>query len=442
MTPASRRRSMAAGTVLAVAVLGLPGSAVAQGESAPAGAPDANRSAHSAVQTTGKAPDAATHGKAKHHGKTGKHPGRHPRKHPGKKKGPGQILGSKPSSFQYTPGVPTPTKAWKITYRSTSANGRPNAVSGTVIVPDDGKTTPRPLITYAVGTVGLGDKCAPSAGFPGGTTAEAPLVNAALVRGYAVVVTDYEGLGTPGDHTYMVAKAQGSAVLDAARAAQRLPEAAKYGVAAKAPVGIMGYSQGGGASAKAAEMAAAYAPELKVKGTASGGVPADLTKVADSLEGGDSAGYLLMSAVGQNAANPALALDKYLNAEGRKLAAVVRSECVGTVLEAGRGKAIEDVTTSNPLERPDWQRAIGKQLIGTQRPSAPTFLYHGDADETIPYAVGQKLRADWCAKGNAVQWTSFAGQSHVGTAIQGNGPALEWLGRRFAGEPASGNCGI
>lgn len=432
MMSALRGRPVAAGAVLAVAVLGLPGSAAAQSPHAP--------------DTAGKAPGAAAHGKDEHPGQAGKqHAGKQPEKasgkKPGKKGGPGKILSSKPSSFQYTPGVPTPTKAWKITYRSTSANGRPNAVSGTVIVPDDGKATPRPLITYAVGTVGLGDKCAPSAGFPGGTTAEAPLVNAALVRGYAVVVTDYEGLGTPGDHTYMVAKAQGSAVLDAARAAQRHPEAAKYGVSAGAPVGIMGYSQGGGASAKAAEMAAGYAPELKVKGTASGGVPADLTKVAESLEGGDSAGYLLMSAVGQNAANPSLALDKYLNKEGRKLAKVVRNECVGTVLEAGRGKKIEDVTTSNPLDRPVWQRAVAKQLIGTKRPSAPTFVYHGDADETIPYAVGQQLRTDWCAKGASVEWKSFPGQSHVGTAIQGNGPALEWLGRRFAGEPMSGNCG-
>ncbi|MGW6267682.1 MULTISPECIES: lipase family protein [unclassified Streptomyces] len=441
MMPASRRRPVAASAVLAVAVLGLPGSAAAQSTSAPAAAPDATPAARSAPQQAGDAPGATGQSGDKRAGQAGKSKGKHPGKKPGKRTGPGKILSSAPSSFQYTPGVPTPTKAWKITYRSTSADGGRNAVSGTVIVPDDGRTGPRPLITYAVGTVGLGDKCAPSAGFPGGTTAEAPLVNAALVRGYAVVVTDYEGLGTPGDHTYMVAKAQGSAVLDAARAAQRLPEAAKYGVSAGAPVGIMGYSQGGGASAKAAEMAAAYAPELKVKGTASGGVPADLTKVAASLEGGDSAGYLLMSAIGQNAAQPSLALGKYLNKEGRKLAAVVRNECVGTVLEAGRGKQIEDVTTSNPLDRPNWKKAIAKQLIGTKRPSAPVFLYHGDADETIPYAVGQKLRADWCAKGNAVEWKSFPGQSHVGTAIQGNGPALEWLGRRFAGEPTSGNCG-
>ncbi|MGH4030419.1 lipase family protein [Actinomycetota bacterium Odt1-20B] len=428
MTSALRRRTVAAGAAVAVAVLALPGSAAAQSGHTPSDAPNAIPSTQSAGAATGT---------GKHH----KHKKRPGGKRPGKKTPPGEILSSEPSAFQYTPGVPTPTKAWKITYRSTSADGRPNAVSGTVIVPDDGKTTPRPLITYAVGTVGLGDKCAPSAGFPGGTTTEAPLVNAALVRGYAVVVTDYEGLGTPGDHTYMVAKAQGSAVLDAARAAQRHPEAAKYGVDKAAPVGIMGYSQGGGASAKAAEMAASYAPELKVKGTASGGVPADLAKVADSLEGSDSAGYLLMSAVGLNAADPALHLDKYLNDEGRKLAAVVRNECVGTALEAGRGKTIEDVTTSNPLERRDWQRAIAKQFIGSKRPSAPTFLYHGDADETIPYAVGQKLRADWCAKGHAVEWKSFPGQSHVGTAIQGNGPALEWLGQRFAGQPTSGNCG-
>ncbi|MDI3405158.1 lipase family protein [Streptomyces cavernicola] len=427
MTSALRRRPLATGAVLAVAVLGIPGAAAAQGT---AEAPDATPRS----TTTPTEAKAATKAEAQAAAKKAKSKGK-------KKAAPGEILTSEPSSFQYTPGVPTPTKAWKITYRSTSADGQANAVSGTVIVPDDGKTTPRPLITYAVGTVGIGDKCAPSAGFPGGTTAEAPLVNAALVRGYAVVVTDYEGLGTPGDHTYMVEAAQGSAVLDAARAAQRHSDAAKFGVSPEAPVGIMGYSQGGGASAKAAEMAATYAPELKVKGTASGGVPADLAKVAESLEGGDSAGYLLMSAVGQNAAKPSLNLDSYLNDEGRELTEVVRNECVGTVLEAGRGKAIEDVTTSNPLDRPEWQQAIGEQLIGTVRPSAPVFLYHGDADETIPYAVGQKLRADWCGQGHAVEWKTFPGQSHVGTAIQGNGPALEWLGQRFADQPTTGNCG-
>src|SRR5690606_36337652 len=126
---------------------------------------------------------------------------------------------------QVFPGVPVPVQAWKIEYNSTAADGKSNTVSGTVLVPEDDREGPRPLLTYAVGTVGIGDRCAPSAGFPKGETREAPLIEGALLRGWAVAVTDYEGLGTPGTHTYTVGRAAGTAVLDAARAAQRLPDA-------------------------------------------------------------------------------------------------------------------------------------------------------------------------------------------------------------------------
>jgi hypothetical protein len=83
---------------------------------------------------------------------------------------PGEIVSAEPSSFQVLPGVPTPTDAWKIQYASTDASGKPNTVSGTVLVPKDDREGPRPLITYAVGTVGIGDQCAPSANFPTGKT--------------------------------------------------------------------------------------------------------------------------------------------------------------------------------------------------------------------------------------------------------------------------------
>ncbi len=94
-----------------------------------------------------------------------------------------------------------------------------------------------------------------------------------LARGYSVAVTDYEGLGTPGSHTYMARASQAHAVLDVVRAAQRLgnPE-----LVAGGPVALAGYSQGGGASAAAVELAAQYAPELNLKGAYAGAVPADL----------------------------------------------------------------------------------------------------------------------------------------------------------------------
>ncbi|WP_411128753.1 lipase family protein [Streptomyces sp. x-19] len=353
---------------------------------------------------------------------------------------PGDVVTSTPTAFHPLPGQPTRTRSWHLTYRSTSAKGTPNTVSGTVIVPDDGRTGPRPLVTYAVGTVGLADSCAPSAGFPTGTTMEANLIQQLTARGWAVAVTDYEGLGTPGEHTYTVGRAEGQAVLDAARAAERLPEAAAAGVTADSPVGIMGYSQGGQASSWAAELHRSYAPELRVKGTATGGVPADLREVAAANDGGIGAGLILMAAIGQNAAFPELHLDTYLNDRGRRAVAFLRDHCVAIDVAAELFRKVSDVTVTNPLERPDWQARLRESTLGTRTPDAPVYLYHGTADELIPYAVGARLRAEWCARGARVRWTSIPLGEHVLGAIVGAAPAADWLADRFAGRPAPDNC--
>lgn len=355
--------------------------------------------------------------------------------------GPGDVVSAQPSAFRVAPGLPTATSAWKIHYRSTDAQGQPNVVSGTVIVPKDGRTSTRPLVTYAVGTVGLADKCAPSATFPKGTTTEAALINGALLRGWAVAVTDYEGLGTPGEHTYTVGRAEGTAVLDAARAAQRLPQARQAGVTTASPVGIMGYSQGGQASSWAAELAPTYAPELHVKGTATGGVPADLPKVAAYNDGDEDAALVLMSAIGHDAAYPRLHLEKYLNDEGAALADTLREGCVAEETQAGAGKSIDELTVTDPMDEPDWQQALAADRLGTRAPADPVYLYHGTADQIIPYDVGKQLRADWCGLDATVQWQPFPLTDHVTTAVLGSTPAMNWLAARFAGLPTDGNCG-
>ncbi|MFI9099970.1 lipase family protein [Streptomyces fildesensis] len=349
---------------------------------------------------------------------------------------PGDIVSAQPSRFMPNPLVLTSTRAWKILYRSTTATGAPNVVSGTVLVPNDGRTGQRPLVTYAVGTVGLADSCAPSRGFPTGTTAEGSLIWQALLRGWAVAVTDYEGLGTPGTHTYTVGRAEGQAVLDAARAAERLPGT---GLNADTPVGIMGYSQGGQASSWAAEIHDSYAPDLNVRGTATGGVPADLLKVADFNNGGVGAGLILAAAVGHDAAYPALDLAKYLNDKGRSVVNIVKTQCVAIDAIAGLFQRIDQVTVSNPLYQADWQSALRADALGTHAPDAPVYLYHGVIDELIPYTVGQQLRADWCAKGVDVQWQSMP-LGHITGAIAGSPFAMAWLADRFAGHPTAGNC--
>lgn len=351
--------------------------------------------------------------------------------------GPGDVVTSAPTSFHPLPGQPTGTRAWHVTYRSTTAKGAPNVVSGTVIVPQDGRKGPRPLVTYAVGTIGLADHCAPSAGFPYGTTVEANLIQQLTLRGWAVAVTDYEGLGTPGDHTYTVGRAEGHAVLDAARAALRLPEA---GLAEGSPVGIMGYSQGGQAAGWAAELHASYAPELNLKGTAAGGVPADLVEVAEYNDGGIGGGLVLMGAIGQDAAFPELNLGSYLNDKGRRHVGFLKNHCVAADAVAGLFKRISDVTVRNPLHEKDWQRALHSSDLGTRAPDRPVYLYHGTLDELIPYAGAQRLRSGWCTKRAAVQWKSLPLAGHVGGVIAESVPAANWLADRFAGRSAAGNC--
>ncbi|MFJ6937241.1 lipase family protein [Streptomyces sp. NPDC101132] len=350
---------------------------------------------------------------------------------------PGDLVGVAPSAFHPLPGQWTDTKAWKIHYRSTTADGAPNVVSGTVIVPQDGRTGPRPLITYAVGTVGMGDSCAPSNNLPHGTAMEANLIQQLTLRGWAVAVTDYEGLGTPGVHTYTVGPSAGHAMLDAARAAQKLTAA---GLSADGPVGIMGYSQGGQAASWAAELHGSYAPELKVKGTATGGVPADLLKVADFNNGSYGSGLIFMAAAGQDAAFPELRLDAYLNPAGRALVGFFKENCVAVDSVAGSFKRISDLTTSNPLQQPDWQARLNQSKLGRTAPAAPVYQYHALGDELIPYSVGRQLRADWCAKGANVHWETIWVGEHVSGVITEAVEAGDWLADRFAGRTASANC--
>src|SRR6185437_8751422 len=86
-----------------------------------------------------------------------------------------------------------------VLYRSTSFDGKPIAVSGTVAIPK-GNPPPGgwPVVSWAHGTTGIADECAPTrlAGDRSANYVRTEL-DTWLSKGYAVVRTDYEGLGTP-----------------------------------------------------------------------------------------------------------------------------------------------------------------------------------------------------------------------------------------------------
>jgi hypothetical protein len=360
---------------------------------------------------------------------------------------PGAIVRSRPSVFtldatNYTP-VPGVTST-QILYESTDARGLPKEVTGTVLVPSTPWTGPgaRPLVSYGVGTRGIGDDCAPSYTLANGYDYEGGLIDNILARGIAVVVSDYQGLGTPGEHTYMVGRAQGHAVLDAARAALRLPGT---GFTRTTPIGVMGYSQGGASAGWAAELAPTYAPELNLKGVTAGGVPADLNAVVRSLDGGPFFSFALLAAVGYDAAYPDLHLSSYLNATGTALLHQAQSMCLVSVdgfftLLGTAFHSIPDYTTTNPLDTPAWQERLRENKLGSGRPTVPVLQYQALVDEIVPFGQASDLRSAWCAKGVNVTWQVMPLAEHALGLVEGAGPALDYMTDRFDNKPVTGNC--
>lgn len=360
---------------------------------------------------------------------------------------PGTIVRSRAAKFTLdpffkfaTPGI----RSTQVIYSSETGQGQPINMSGTVLVPTarwrgQGQ---RPLVTYGVGTRGVGDACAPSYTMSQGTDYEGLFIYAALQRGWAVAVSDMRGLGTPGQHTYEVGRDQGKALLDMARAAERLPGS---GLDGASPVGIMGYSQGGTSAGWATELAPSYAPELNLKGTSAGGVPADLLAVAKGLDGGPFVAFAFLASLGYDAAYPELDLQSYLNAQGRDLMAKSQNVClvsvdgIGTFLGTAF-KKIDDYVTTNPLNTPQWQARLNENKLGSVKPTVPVFQYHGQIDEIIPFSQAETLRNTWCAMGANLTWKTYPLAEHLLGMIVGSGPAMDFMSDRFAGKPVSGNC--
>jgi len=359
----------------------------------------------------------------------------------------GDVIRHEASTFYVDPVhlVKADAGVQRIMYRSTDTHGRAIAVTGTVLTPSSpwhgfGE---RPIIGYAVGTQGVGDDCAPSKAMAAGFEYEGPFIAGLLARGYGIVVTDYEGLGTPGDHTYVNRLAQAHAVLDSIRAAQRLPEA---GLPEDGPVAIAGYSQGGGASAAAAELQPTYAPELDLRGAYAGAVPANLADVALNLDGHYAFGFLAFAMVSMNYAYPELNIPALLNDNGKQVFEQVRSECT---IEAIAAHAFTHSSTLTNDGRPvtaflaeePYASRVAEQNIGTLRPSVPILIVHSALDDIVPYAQDRNMARGWCAKGVSVQFSTSLVPTHALTALRAFPEAFAWLEGRFAGLPAFGNCG-
>ena len=339
----------------------------------------------------------------------------------------GEVLASESIRPYLLPGLRLRAEAWRILYRSSDLNGRPTTVSGTVLVPTSGPVNG--LVAYAIGTHGLANYSAPSRLISRGLEFEATFIAQQLAHGHAVTITDYQGLGTPGDHPYVIGKTLGRNVLDSLRAALALdPAALDPGL----PLGIMGYSEGGNASAWAAELHPAYAPELRVVGCASGSIPADLETAGDHIDGTLYAFFGGYGALGLNAAYPELNLPKYLTPRGeRHLYRLRRSSVLTAALRGPHFLGFDVMTTENPLQIPEWQERMRENKLGRGAPTAPVYLYTSQRDPLVMPAQTKDLARRWRARGADVHLQEVPALEHVTGLLLGGYGASRWLADRL-----------
>jgi len=332
--------------------------------------------------------------------------------------------------------------AYRVLYRSTGYDGRPTGVSGVVVVPDG--TPPaggRRVLAYTHGTIGVESNCAPSLV----KGSEQPLFYeggaALLAAGYVIAASDYQGLGTPGPHPYLVGDSEGMNELDAVRAARNLPQAH-----ASADFAVWGHSQGGHAALFTGQLASTYAPELHLEGVAAGApVPnlIDLFKVNIKTK----VGKILIAMALQSWARVYhdASLDQIVTRAARPAVARIARHCLYNqkqILASVPSALLLGLTfLHTPIwEAEPWKTIAEQNTPGATRIGAPLLIVQGDADHIVDPSVTKRFVEQLCAEGDTVDLRLYPGVAHLETGHDAAPDVATWIGDRFAGKPAPSTC--
>lgn len=359
---------------------------------------------------------------------------------------PGTVLKHEPSTFFLDPlkVARVSARVQRLMYVSTGPHAEATAVTGTLMTPTSEWAGPgsRPLVSYALGTVGMADRCAPSRQMAAGTLLEGAAIQTLLLRGYAVVVTDYQGLGTPGTHTYLDGAVLGRNVLDAARAAMQTPVDP---VPSDARLLVAGYSEGGTAAAGALEQQPGYAPDIGLIGGYVGAPAVSLPSLGKYIDGGPWTGFLVDAMAGLVDNYPELHLGALLNEAGKRALAKAQAACVvdGSIAFGLRRTSAFTKSAESfveVMERPDVARVVRAMSLGNHKPGAPVFTTHSFLDDIVPIDPHRATASSWCRLGGRVHFRTLQAPGHIPALVQSAAAGFAFLARRIDGDDMASNC--
>jgi alpha-beta hydrolase superfamily lysophospholipase len=325
--------------------------------------------------------------------------------------------------------LPEGVRSVRILYHSRSASGQDVAVSGVVLYPD--AIPPAggwPVLAWAHRLNGVARECAPSLAR---NLQHGPFLAMYVSQGYAVVATDYAGLGTSSRSAFSDTASNATDVIHSVPAARSaVPQLGSRWIA-------VGIGQGGAAAVGVAELQymmrdPGYLGSIAISGLedASEGYARSATPSFHEAP--------LWLAYGIKSVYPDFNVKEILT--DRALAVYPRVE-----------QTCEDPAGASKLSRADllktdWandrfvKQYFSRSALGSKPAQGPLLIISSELDTAIPIQQTAQVIARMCKQGDRVQFEKYP-QSDPG-AVFGDSvrDQIAWIQGRFAARPASSNC--
>jgi pimeloyl-ACP methyl ester carboxylesterase len=335
---------------------------------------------------------------------------------------PGTLIRTEATS-QYE--LPYQLTALRILYHSRTLAGADIAVSGVVLIPD-GKVPNGgwPVIAWAHAFRGAAQQCAPSLARNLGV---GPLLAMYANLGYAVVATDYAGLGASGGPSVLDMRANALDIIysiPAARAAVK--ELGTRWI-------VIGAFQGGLAAVAVAESEVRdpnYLGSIVTSGLA------DAQPAYERFALTSSSHLMPVLASTVRALHLEFQVKDMLRDKALPAYERVTQNCGGQEEPEFTSEMLSPGWESNRFVKEFFER----NTLGQKAAHGPVLVISGEADPVVPADMTAQTVARMCKVGDKVLFLKYPNVDASGAMGSSTSDQISWIKARFAGREAPSNC--
>ena len=356
--------------------------------------------------------------------------------------------------YNRAPDAPAPrygVNRYRLRFRTADPSGKTLEAEALLYVPRLPNRASIPLYVMASGTTGLADACA--------TLSEQPAVRnwgnypaqmlSLAAQGYIALLPNYTHYNDPQRYqTYFMAAYNARLMLDAARAAYRFFQQPALRSSAAQPaqqVFLAGYSQGAHTVFAATDIAAAYAPDLRIVGAIGYGTTTSVEALM--RDSPYFSVYVLLAWQQYYSLDPSKVLQPHY---ARNLAQVAGQRCIDEIPKFYPNAA-------DQLYRSDFRQALESGRLAAYYPAlaqrlrenfsglnpkaqtVPALIVQGGGDPISPDRTVEVYARRLCGLGRPVEYLYLPRVHHYYVRQVGFKGTLEWMRRVAAGERPT-NC--